>query len=54
VLASRNLASSPVEIKTSGSGSLRIEFELNGTQATRVRLHGQAAVIYEGVLGPDA
>ena len=54
VLATSGLASSPVEIKTSGGGILRVEFTLNGTQATNVKLHGQAAVIYEGVLGPDA
>ena len=54
VLANRGLASSPVEILTSGGGSLRVEFELDGAQASAVKLHGQAAVIYEGILGPDA
>jgi diaminopimelate epimerase len=54
VLASCGRATSPVEIRTSGGGPLLVEFELGGTQANHVTLHGQAAVIYEGVLGPDA
>ena len=54
VLANLGLAESPLAILTSGGGALRVEFELAGTQASAVKLHGQAAVIYEGVLGPDA
>lgn len=54
VLAHRSLAASPVEILTSGGGAMRVEFELDGAQASAVKLHGQAAVIYEGILGPDA
>lgn len=54
VLASRRLALSPVTIVTSSGESLRVEFSLHGDQASGVTLHGQAAVIYEGELGPDA
>lgn len=54
VLASLGLASSPVEILASGGGTLRVEFALDGGQASAVTLHGQVAVIYEGILGPDA
>jgi diaminopimelate epimerase len=54
VLGAAECAPNPVRIRTSGGPNLTVSYQLRDGNATNVRLSGHAAVIYDGVLGPDA
>jgi diaminopimelate epimerase len=54
VLGKADLAPNPVRIRTSGGRDLIVRYELRDGDAHHVRLSGHAAVIYDGVIGPDA
>jgi diaminopimelate epimerase len=54
VLASAGVCASPVAIRTSSGRDLTVEFTLQEGRVSGVRLSGDAAVIYDGVLGEDA
>lgn len=54
VLGNAGLAPNPVRIRTSGGTDLTVRYEIRDGRAQNVRLSGHAAVIYDGVLGPDA
>jgi diaminopimelate epimerase len=54
VLGSQGLISCPARIRTSSGRDLTVTHDLRGDQATNVRLAGHAAVIYDGMLAPDA
>lgn len=54
VLGKLGMAPNPIQIRASGGRDLTVAYEWRDGLATRVRLSGHAAVIYEGVLGPDA
>ena len=45
---------SPVTLKTRGGPPLKVSFLLEGRQVTHVELTGEARLVYEGVLGPEA
>ena len=54
VLGVAGLAPVPMAIRTSGGQDLTVCCELDGGQASSVRLSGHAALIYDGVLADDA
>jgi diaminopimelate epimerase len=54
VLGHADLAPNPARIRTSSGRDLTVRYEIRDGQAINVRLSGQAAVIYDGTLGPDA
>lgn len=54
VAASLGLVDSPVSVIVSSGRRLRARFDLDGAQAANVLLEGQAHVIADGVVGPDA
>jgi diaminopimelate epimerase len=54
VAASLGLVDPPVSVIVSSGRCLTAHFALNGAQASDVRLEGQAHVIAEGIIGPDA
>ena len=47
-------ARSPVTLKTRGGPPLTVSFLLDGRRVTRVELTGEARLVYEGTLGPEA
>jgi len=54
VAASLGLVNPPVSVIVSSGRCLMVHFTLNGPQSSEVRLEGQAYVIADGVIGPDA
>src|SRR5215208_6749402 len=54
VAASLGLVDPLVSVIVSSGRCLTVHFTLNGAQASEVRLEGQAHVIADGVIGPDA
>jgi diaminopimelate epimerase len=54
LLARLGKVSSPVEVQVRGGGTLKIHFELQGDQASKVVLEGPAVVLYEGSLNLEA
>ena len=54
VLNAAGMAPNPLKILTSGGRDLIVSWEMRDGRATSVRLSGHAAVIFDGVLGPDA
>jgi diaminopimelate epimerase len=54
VLGAKRMAPNPVQIRTSSGRDLSVSYETSGRGTSDVRLSGHAAVIYDGVLGPDA
>jgi diaminopimelate epimerase len=54
VAATLGLVASPVSVIVSSGRCLTAHFRLNGVQASEVRLEGQAHMIADGVIGPDA
>lgn len=47
-------ARSPVTLKTRGGPPLKVGFALDGRTATKVELTGEARLVYEGLLWPEA
>ena len=54
VAASLGLVAPPIAVIVSSGRRLTAHFVLNGDQASDVQLEGQAHVIADGVIGPDA
>ena len=54
VLGHLGEAQNPTTIVTSSGKNLRVEYTLNGTSASNIRLTGHAAFIYDAELLPDA
>jgi diaminopimelate epimerase len=54
VLGHQGIAQSPTRIRTSSGRDLTVSYDLSSGRATRVRLAGHAAVIYDGTLTEEA